>query len=245
MPLSRITSPFLRTNTSITSPAANTVAITTASTERLRVTSAGNVGIGTSSPQAILDLNRNFDGEIGAFIRNPNAGGYVAVRLGNSDRSTNGDHLIYGSSTLGMRSKTGAAITFEPAGTERMRIDSAGNVGIGTSSPTERLHVNGSVTVSGRISRNSGGFSSTDTNIRTLFSPSMYNSGLLTVWNSSTPSLVNAHGVYLITRVETGFNITAIVNNSEASITQSGGDIRLAPTTSTFRYWQWGFIVLG
>jgi hypothetical protein len=105
----------------------------------MRIDSAGNVGIGTSSPNAILELNRNFAGEIGAFIQNPNAGGYVAVRLGNSDRGTNGDHLIYGSSVLGLRSKTGAAITFEPAGTERMRITSAGNVGIGTSSPSERL----------------------------------------------------------------------------------------------------------
>ena len=110
---------------------------------RLAIDSSGNVGIGTSSPSAILELNRNLAGEIGAFIQNPNASGYVALRLGNSDRGTNGDHLIYGSSVLGLRSKVGAAITFEPAGDERMRITTTGNVGIGTTGPGAKLDVAG------------------------------------------------------------------------------------------------------
>lgn len=100
----------------------------TNNTERMRIDSSGNVGIGTGSPAALLHIEKNVAGEIGQFIYNPNAGGYAAVRIGNSDRATNGDHLIYGSSTLGVRSKTGAAITFEPAGTERMRLDTGGNL---------------------------------------------------------------------------------------------------------------------
>lgn len=94
----------------------------------LIVNSSLNVGIGTTSPQAITHLERNVVGEVSLFVNNPNASGYTGVRLGNNDRATNGDHLIYGSSSLGIRSKTGTPITFEPGGTERLRINNLGNL---------------------------------------------------------------------------------------------------------------------
>ena len=111
----------------------------TASAERIRVDSSGNVGIGSSSPQAILHVEKNVAAEMGAFLYNSNASGYAALRIGNSDRGTNGDHLIYGSSALGFRSKTGAAITFEPSGSEKMRLTTAGNLAVGMNDPIFRL----------------------------------------------------------------------------------------------------------
>jgi len=47
------------TNTGIAFPAADTVAIGTGGTERMRVDSSGNVGIGTSSPGSLLTVNGN------------------------------------------------------------------------------------------------------------------------------------------------------------------------------------------
>jgi hypothetical protein len=58
MALSRATNPFLSSsgagNVSITSPTANTIAFTTSGTEGMRIDSAGNLGIGTSSPSSYL-----------------------------------------------------------------------------------------------------------------------------------------------------------------------------------------------
>jgi hypothetical protein len=109
------------------------------------INAAGNVAIGAASPQAMLHLERDSSGEIGAFIWNTNASGYAALRIGNSDRNTNGDHLIYGSSALGLRSKTGTPITFEPSGSEKMRLTSDGNLGIGLTNPTYRIQTSNSL----------------------------------------------------------------------------------------------------
>jgi hypothetical protein len=44
-----------------------------------------------------------------------------------------------------MYAASGGGVTFHTNATERMRITSGGNVGIGTTSPTDKLHVNGVV----------------------------------------------------------------------------------------------------
>ena len=90
--------------------------------------SNNRVGIGATAPQTKLEVREDVAGENSVFVMNNNAGGYSAVRLGGSDRATNGDHLLYGASNLGIRSKTGASITFEPANNIRMTITTEGYV---------------------------------------------------------------------------------------------------------------------
>ena len=101
--------------------------------ENVRITDSGNVGIGTSSPDAKLDIL----GPSGDQIRLRTAE-TEEYRIG---RSTSTGYLdFYGSQT----GYTG--YTFGGVNGERMRIDSAGKVGIGTSAPTDLLTVsNGSI----------------------------------------------------------------------------------------------------
>jgi len=116
----------------ISATGANIVTASTNGSERMRITSAGNVGIGTSSPAALLDVQKNGD-NIARF--GDSFGNNTALIIENVSGTAK---IKYAQASDGAGNKT---LAFFSGTTERMRIDSAGNVGIGTTAPARALHV--------------------------------------------------------------------------------------------------------
>ena len=130
------------------------------------INSSGNVGIGTTAPGAKLDVISN--GLISRFkSTNSGTGGFAEVYYENDA----GDRLITGSIGSGYTNTawagarymyatagdlmiktlgSGTNLRFYTAGAtnERMRIDGSGNVGIGTTSPENILHIQSPETTS-------------------------------------------------------------------------------------------------
>jgi hypothetical protein len=105
--------------------------VTTEGSERLRITSAGLVGIGTSSPARNLAINGSASEGV-VQITNNTSGTSVANGL-EIIHFTNGETDI--------NNRPNASLRFSTNGTERMRINGSGNVGIGITSPSARLNI--------------------------------------------------------------------------------------------------------
>jgi len=112
----------------------------TNNTERMRITSAGNVGIGTTSPSYPLDLS----GTSGIIARFTGTSNSTGVSIYSAATSYVGD--LTASNTVGFNASSNY-VSLGTNGTERMRIDTSGNVGIGTSSPASILELRQSVPI--------------------------------------------------------------------------------------------------
>jgi hypothetical protein len=118
-------------------------------TERMRINSSGNVGIGTTNPGSKLQI---------VDTMQATANGHSQLSIIGDDSGTNGESARIFLSAINATNR-GCGIVSErqsssndhdlifqtsPAGgvpAERMRIDSSGNVGIGTTSPGDQLHI--------------------------------------------------------------------------------------------------------
>jgi hypothetical protein len=110
--------------------------------EKMRITSAGDVGIGTGSPAGNLDVVDesssvaiNVRGATDTIIRARQTGntGFGYFSFGRSE-----DIFVGG---MGY-DHNGDNMRFYANNTERMRINSSGSVGIGTTQPSAPLHIN-------------------------------------------------------------------------------------------------------
>ena len=129
----------------------------TAAADRLIITSAGNVGIGTNAPGAKLDVNGSLKtGYIGATSAlatqlSASGAGYLSYASGATYLSSFADNL-----------GNAAVLAFMTGNSERIRIDTNGNVGIGTTSPVNKLQINGSLGRNAPVTK-TGNFTLADT----------------------------------------------------------------------------------
>ncbi len=153
-------------------------------TERMRIDSAGNVGIGTTSPGYLLDLYKstgtsstttgttlqrlwNYVGSdikqqktfIDFVFQDNNTNEYPQVRIG-AEVGRNGDANTQekegsGAFVVYTNNATGVGPGSPTGLAERFRVDYAGNVGIGTTNPASTLHVLGPNAASGGITLSS------------------------------------------------------------------------------------------
>ncbi|MCG3115381.1 MAG: hypothetical protein LLH30_06830 [Candidatus Manganitrophus sp. SA1] len=105
--------------------------------EVMRLTSSGNVGIGTTVPGELLHLKKEGNYQV-RLHSSAAGGGFWNIGQTDNDFASGGGRLVFVPNST---SSNNASVTFM----------SSGNVGIGTTNPSTKLHVAGDITVTGNI----------------------------------------------------------------------------------------------
>ena len=113
--------------------------------EKMRITSAGLVGIGTSSPSTTLDVAPSGSDLIGLNIRGRSSDNKSRIEMRTNDNSAVQFQIESAPSSASyIKVVPNQPLIFRTNNSDKMTITGAGLVGIGTSSPATILHLNSS-----------------------------------------------------------------------------------------------------
>lgn len=129
------------TNTGVYNPGSDAVGVVVGGTEMVRVTSDG-IGVGTTIPGNRIHASSPSAVAVSIQVTNGSTGG------------AGGDGLTVGLLSTGealINQQEALPLTMRVNGTDRLKITSAGNVGIANGTPTEKLDVTGNIKASGSL----------------------------------------------------------------------------------------------
>ena len=178
----------------------HTILGTGGSTERMRIDSSGRVGIGTTSPASPLTVSASA-ATVGQFISS-NSSGYVEIDNsgGGGYIGTSGNNMLFLTST---------------SGTERMRIDSSGNLVVGKT--TTNSGVNGTVLY------NNGQIYSTATGHQVMLLSRYTNNGEIILFYRDGTNVGNIY----VTTSSTSYNTSSDYRLKENVVDLTGASARV------------------
>ena len=135
------------TDTAIRFPAADTFTVETGGSERIRVDSSGNLGVGESSPLSLFHVKSGDSGassvESGSYLTVESNGNSAIQMLSGTSNSNFINFGDSGDTNIGVIQYAHSvnALIFKTNASEALRITSGGDVGVGTAAPGTSLHV--------------------------------------------------------------------------------------------------------
>jgi hypothetical protein len=195
---------------------AGDLTLITSNTERMRITAGGDVGIGTSSPNATLQLNAS-----SAALRITGVTNTSGILLGVRE---DGQEVQLLNSANG-------AFRFGTNNTERMRIDSSGNLMVGTTSSVGRLTVSQGTKATTAAVTNIAGFNTTDASSLGLFVRQKLDATAANRW-TGLMSFDNGVGAAPLVLQDLGSNVLigTTANNTAGGVLQISNGITFPAT---------------